>query len=121
MHLPLCCSAHCFTVGIPISASPSRRLARMKRLVRPLVAAAVVLFAVQCQDRESPVAVDVFDRLEPSATQGEIEAMIAALFKTGHKTAATKRFQNAVRHLNKGNTSLAQKTILELIAWTLER
>src|SRR5688572_7126117 len=93
----------------------------MKRLLLPLLAIAIVLFVVQCQDRQSPVAVDGLDQLEPSATQSQIEAMIAALFKTGHKTDATKRFRTAIRHLNAGNTSLAQKTILGLIAWTLQK
>jgi hypothetical protein len=100
----------------------------MKTLVRPLLAAAMVLLLVQCQDRQGPVAVDSSSFLitaaatpEQLAQARDIERMIRALFKNSEEQAAVNKFCSAANLYLAGNVTTAHKRLFELMNLTLNR
>jgi hypothetical protein len=105
---------------------PGRLL--VKTFLRPLLAAAIVLFAIQCQDHESPVSVDASSSLITAAATSEqlaqaraIDRMIRALFKNSEEQSAVNKFCNAANVYLAGNVATAHKRLFELMNLTQNR
>jgi hypothetical protein len=100
----------------------------MKKFVRSFLAAAVVLVALQCQDRESPVAVDQSSSLitaaatpEQLAEAREIEQMIRDLFRADEEQTVVNKFCAAANLYISGKTAKAHAQLFQLINLTLNR
>ncbi|MFN2420882.1 MAG: hypothetical protein ABR527_05830, partial [Gemmatimonadota bacterium] len=101
----------------------------MKTYVRFLFAAAIVLFTVQCQNREGPVALDEssWNALVLAATQEqiaqarEIDRMIRELFKNSEEQSAVNKFCSAANLFVRGDVTGGQKKLFEFINFTLTK
>jgi hypothetical protein len=101
----------------------------MKSFVNSLFAVAVILIAAQCQNQESPVAVDEssWNALVLAATQEqidqalEIEDMMRELFNSTDENTAINRFCEAANLYVRGDVTTAHKKLFNLIRFEISK